>query len=145
MALLAQNPRNGIHNIGLAAAIGANDASKPAAAEGDLRLFAKRFEAYQFDFAQFKQDFPFGRDVFRLTGKVCFATKSLKGRLAVAQPPGATMAVRENKLACVALDVKAQPHSSQLFAHKLNGSLPGFRPQNSQNGTGEIGILDFAR
>ena len=51
-----------------------------------------------------------GRDVFRLTGKVRSATKSLKGRLAVAQPPGATMAVRENKLACGALKVKAEPH-----------------------------------
>jgi hypothetical protein len=86
-----------------------------------------------------------GRDEFRLTGKVCFATKLLKGRLAVAQPPGATMAVRENKLACVALDVKAQPHISQLFAHKTNGPLQGFKPENLQNGTGEIGMADFAR
>jgi hypothetical protein len=36
------------------------------------------------------------RDVFRLLGKVQYATKSLKGRLAVAQPPGATMAVTGN-------------------------------------------------
>jgi hypothetical protein len=55
------------------------------------------------------------------------------------------MAVRENKLACVALDVKAQPHISQLFAHKTNGYLQGFKPQNSQNGSGEIGMPDFAR
>jgi hypothetical protein len=34
-----------------------------------------------------------GRNVFRLLGRVRAATKSLKGRLAVAQPPGATMAV----------------------------------------------------
>ena len=118
MALFAQNPRNGVDDIGLAAAIWPDDAGEPAAAEGYLRLFAKRFEANEFDFAQFKQDFPFvastlyalggpgienrlhqshsiniGRDVFRLTGKVRTATKSLKGRLAVAQPPGATMAV----------------------------------------------------
>jgi hypothetical protein len=36
------------------------------------------------------------RDVFRLLGKIQYATKSLKGRLAVAQPPGATMAVTGN-------------------------------------------------
>jgi len=34
-----------------------------------------------------------GRNVFRLLGRVRAATKSLKGRLTVAQPPGATMAV----------------------------------------------------
>jgi hypothetical protein len=36
-----------------------------------------------------------GRDGFRFLGRVRAATKSLKGRLAVAQPPGATMAVTE--------------------------------------------------
>ena len=36
-----------------------------------------------------------GRNVFRLLGRVRAATKSLKGRLTVAQPPGATMAVTE--------------------------------------------------
>src|ERR1019366_4041586 len=34
-----------------------------------------------------------GRDGFRFLGRTRTATKSLKGRLAVAQPPGATMAV----------------------------------------------------
>jgi hypothetical protein len=101
-----------------------------------MRLFEKRFEAHELDFAQFKQDFPFmasaveelggqvpknrlhqahylhiGRNEFRLLGRVRAATKSLKGRLAVAQPPGATMAVRENKLARVALEVKGAPLS----------------------------------
>ena len=118
MALLTQNPRNGVHNIGLAAPIRSDDAREPAAAERNLRLFAKRFEAHELDFAQFKQGFPFvvsavyvsgglalengpyqahclhiGRNVFRLLGRVRAATKSLKGRLTVAQPPGATMAV----------------------------------------------------
>jgi hypothetical protein len=37
-----------------------------------------------------------GRDGFRFLGRVGTATKSLKGRLAVAQPPGATMAVTGN-------------------------------------------------
>jgi hypothetical protein len=86
-----------------------------------VRLLTKRFEADKLDFAQFKQDFPFyglrrvwtwwrvpqnrlqqahslhiGRNVFRLLGRVRAATKSLKGRLTVAQPPGATMAVTGN-------------------------------------------------
>jgi hypothetical protein len=34
-----------------------------------------------------------GRNEFRFLGRTRTATKSLKGRLAVAQPPGATMAV----------------------------------------------------
>ena len=111
MALLAQDPGDSVHNIGFAAAVGPNNASQAAAAERDLRLFAERFEAYQLDFSQFEQDFPFmasavvrwavqkrkclGRDGFRFLGRVGTATKSLKGRLAVAQPPGATMAVTE--------------------------------------------------
>src|SRR5712675_2132853 len=59
MALLAQDPGNSVHNIGFAAAVGSNNASQAAAAERDLRLFAERFEAYQLDFSQFEQDFPF--------------------------------------------------------------------------------------
>ena len=109
MALLAQDPGDGVYNIGFTAAVGPDNASQAAAAEGDLRLFAERLEAYQLHFAQFQQDFPFmasavgrwvvplrrslGRDGFRFLGRVGTATKSLKGRLAVAQPPGATMAV----------------------------------------------------
>ena len=111
MALLAQDPGNGVHNVGFTAAVGPDDARQPAPAEGDLGLLTERFEAHQFDFAQFEQGFPFmastvvrwvvpnyksiGRDGFRFLGRVRAATKSLKGRLAVAQPPGATMAVTE--------------------------------------------------
>ena len=112
MALLAEDPGDSVHNIGFAAAVGPDNARQAAAAEGDLRLLAERFEAYQLDFSQFEQDFPFmasavvrwavqkrrclGRDGFRFLGRVGTATKSLKGRLAVAQPPGATMAVTGN-------------------------------------------------
>jgi len=112
VALLAQDPGDGVHNIGFAAAVRPDDARQPAAAEGDLGLLTERFEAHQLDFAQFQQDFPFmasagvrwvvpncrsfGRDGFRFLGRVGTATKSLKGRLAVAQPPGATMAVTGN-------------------------------------------------
>jgi hypothetical protein len=49
---------------------------------------------YQLEKAYYMQ---IERDVFRLLGKVQYATKSLKGRLAVAQPPGATMAVTGRK------------------------------------------------
>ena len=59
MALLAQDPRNGVNDIGLATAIRADDAGEPASAEGNVRLLAKRFEADKLDFAQFEQDFPF--------------------------------------------------------------------------------------
>jgi hypothetical protein len=41
VALLAQNPRNGIHNIGLAAAIRSDNARKAGAAKSDLRFFAE--------------------------------------------------------------------------------------------------------
>ena len=59
MALLTQNPGNGVHNVGFAAAVGPDDARQPAAAEGDLCLLTERFKPHQFDFAQFQQDFPF--------------------------------------------------------------------------------------
>ncbi len=111
MALFAQDPGDGVHNVGFAAAIRPDDTRQSTAAEGDMGLFAERFEAHQLDFAQFQQGFPFmasagrsldranyrsfGRDGFRFLGRTRAATKSLKGRLAVAQPPGATMAVTE--------------------------------------------------
>lgn len=53
--------------------------------------------------------------MFRLLGRVRAATISLKGRLAEAHPPGATMAVRENKLSCEGSEVKAQAHINQHF------------------------------
>ncbi len=59
MALLAQDPGYGVNDIGLAAAVRPDNAGKPAAAKGNVRLFAKRFEANEIDFAQFKQDCPF--------------------------------------------------------------------------------------
>jgi len=36
MALFAQDPGNGVHNVGFAAAVGPDDARQPAAAERDL-------------------------------------------------------------------------------------------------------------
>jgi hypothetical protein len=59
------------------------------------------------------------RDVFRLLGKVHYATKSLKGRLAVAQPPGATWRLREIKLARATNEVKAQARFSGGFVSDL--------------------------
>jgi hypothetical protein len=53
MALLAQNPRNGIDDIGLPAAVRPNDARETLAAESYLRFFAERFESNQLDFAKF--------------------------------------------------------------------------------------------
>ena len=59
MALLAEDPRDGIDNIGLTAAIRSDNARQAAAAEGDMSFFAKRLETHQLDFAQFQQDVPF--------------------------------------------------------------------------------------
>jgi hypothetical protein len=53
VALLAQNPRNGVDYIRFPAAIGSDNASQPRAAKRDLRFFAKRFESDKFDFTQF--------------------------------------------------------------------------------------------
>src|SRR5579863_9876736 len=71
-----------------------------------------------------------GRNVFRLLGRIRAATKSLKGRLAVAQPPGATMAVRVDKLARVTLEVKAQARISQRWVGTLLGGRKR-RPNDS--------------
>ncbi len=53
VALFAQHPSDGVHHVGLAAAVGADDARDPAAGEGDWRLLAEGFESQQFDFAEF--------------------------------------------------------------------------------------------
>ncbi len=46
MALLTQNPGNGVHNVGFAAAVGPDDTRQPAAAERDMGLLTERFETY---------------------------------------------------------------------------------------------------
>ena len=138
MALLAQDPGDGVHDVGFTAAVGPNDAGQPAAAKCDLSLFTERFEAHQLDFAQFEQDFPFkasavvrwvvpnyssfGRDVFRFLGRGLGATKSLKGRLAVAQPPGATMAVTGNKVSTRCAQCK-DTTGERLTTSRKAGSL----------------------
>src|SRR5258706_13205996 len=45
-----------------------------------------------------RKDLGVCRDGFWFLGRTRIATKSLKGRLAVAQPPGATMAVTEKQV-----------------------------------------------
>ena len=45
VALFAQDPGDGIHDIGFAAAVGADDAGDPRAAEGDVGLLAERLKA----------------------------------------------------------------------------------------------------
>jgi hypothetical protein len=107
VALLAQHPGDGVHDVRFSAAVRPHNAGNPGAAEGDLRLLAERLEAHQFDFAKLKQVGPlFGpalgpriaaavqsRDEFRILEWRGLPTKTLVGRSAVAQPPGARMAV----------------------------------------------------
>src|SRR3979490_2715438 len=64
----------------------------------------------------------FGRDGFRFLGRVRAATKSLKGRLAVAQPPGATMAVTGNKVSTRHAQCK-DTTGERLTTSKEAGSL----------------------
>jgi hypothetical protein len=49
------------------------------------------------------------------SGRIRAATISLKGRLTEAHPPGATMAVRENKLSCEGSEVKTQARIDKHF------------------------------
>jgi len=53
MALFAEDPADGVYDIGFSAAIGADDASCAGTAEGDDGAFAKRLETGDFDFSQF--------------------------------------------------------------------------------------------
>ncbi len=53
VALLAQDPGDGVDDVGLAAAIGADNAGDPDAAEGDRRLLEEGFEAQQLNFTEF--------------------------------------------------------------------------------------------
>ena len=59
VALLAEDPADGVDDIGLAAAIGADDASGAGAGKGDHGPFAKGLKANNFDFAELQQGVPF--------------------------------------------------------------------------------------
>ena len=124
MTLLTEHPGDGIDHVGFAAAVGADDASRSRAAEGNQGALAEGLEADDFDFSQLKQDVPFvsrfapikrthrlketraKRDEnLCLEGRGFGATsrpdsgraeKRLAGSQSEAQPPGAWMAVRKN-------------------------------------------------
>ena len=59
VALFAENPGNGVNDIGFAAAVRADDAGSAGSAERDHGAFAKRLKANDFDFSQLQQDIPF--------------------------------------------------------------------------------------
>ena len=59
MALLAQDPGDGVHDVGFAAAVRPHDAGEAGAAESQMSLLAKGFEAGQIDSTQLKQGRPF--------------------------------------------------------------------------------------
>jgi hypothetical protein len=63
VALFAQDPADGIDDVGLSAAIGADDAGRAVAAEGDYGALAERLEAKNLHFSELKQGFPFGREL----------------------------------------------------------------------------------
>jgi len=63
MALFAENPGDGVNDVGFAAAVGADDARGTRPAERDHGAFAKRLKANDFDFSQLQQDIPFGRQL----------------------------------------------------------------------------------
>ena len=63
MALLPENPTDGVDDIGLAAAVGTDDASGADTAEGDDGPLAEGLKADDFDFSKLKQGVPFGREL----------------------------------------------------------------------------------
>ena len=63
VALLTEDPANGVYDIGLATAIGAHDAGGAGATEGDHGPLAKRLKANDFNFAQLEQGVPFCREL----------------------------------------------------------------------------------
>ncbi len=63
MALFAENPGDGVNDVGFAAAVGADYAGGTGPAERDHGAFAERLKANDFDFSQLQQDVPFGRQL----------------------------------------------------------------------------------
>ena len=59
MALFAQHPTDGVHDIRLSAAVGPDDTRGAGPAEGDDSPFAEGLEAYNLDFTQLEQGVPF--------------------------------------------------------------------------------------
>src|ERR1700674_4349093 len=59
VALFAENPGNGIHDVGFAAAVWPDDAGRAGPAERNYGALAKRLKANDFHFSQLQQDVPF--------------------------------------------------------------------------------------
>jgi len=59
MALLAEDPGDGVHDVGLAAAVWPDNAGRARPAEGDHGALTKRLKTNDFDFSQLQQDVPF--------------------------------------------------------------------------------------
>ena len=63
VALLAEDPTDGVNDVGFAAAVGPDDARGAGAAERHHGAFAERLEAYDFNFAQLEQGVPSSRSL----------------------------------------------------------------------------------
>jgi len=59
VALFAENPGNGIHDVGFTAAVWPDDAGRAGPAERNYGALAKRLKANDFHFSQLQQDVPF--------------------------------------------------------------------------------------
>ena len=59
VALLAQNPGNGVDDVGFTAAVRTDDARQARAAERKMGFFKERFVADQFDCTKLEQGIPF--------------------------------------------------------------------------------------
>ena len=70
MALLTEDPGDGVDHVRFATAVGANDASRPGAAEGNQGALAEGLEADDFDFSQLKQNVPFRANKNNTSAKV---------------------------------------------------------------------------
>ena len=63
VALFAQHPANGVHDVGFPAAIRPDDAGAAHSAERDHGPLAEGLEPYNFHFSELKQGVPFCREL----------------------------------------------------------------------------------
>src|ERR1700722_299580 len=79
-----------------------------------------------------------GRNVFLFLGRVRTATKSLKGRLTVAQPPGATMAVTGKQISTRRVRSKGASAYQTTLSSDIKENLAGSNSSRPAAGQGEI-------
>ena len=122
MALLAENPRNGIHDVGFATAVRPDYAGRAGPAERDYGALAKRFKANDFHFSQLQQDVPFWSSTSPTAASMNSHTARKLGKPAVLLRLGHKLVKRDD---VSFLEGRVFAATGQPFSGRLSERLAG--------------------